>query len=888
MKNLLFFLVLFNASHLAFAQTPRPTSSERIHLDPIDKPFYHGVASGDPSPNSMMIWTRITPDSGDIGDVKIYWQISTDVNFTNVVNYGYGFADEVHDYTFKTDVCGLAPNTYYYYMFQAMGRNSNIGRTKTAPLGDNDSARFAIVSCASYEHGYFHAYKEISERNDCDAVIHLGDYIYEYNTGGFSAGLSDRIYEPSNEIISLEDYRTRHSHYKLDEDLRRLHQLQPFITVWDDHETANDSYRDGADNHTPGGEGDWQNRKRNGVEAYNEWMPLRKPDETDTIRIWRKLRYGNLLDLVMIDSRLYDRDLQDLGSTNDPAHKMLGTIQKNWLKDQFSDSATQYKILCNQVMFAPLEVFGVPVNADQWDGYNTDRQEIEDHIRLNNIENVVILTGDIHTSWANDVPGPGYNSSSGANSICVEFVETSVTSTNFSLPVSESIIRALNPHMKYVRLTDHGYMMFDVNKSRVQTDYIYTTPVETPSYTTFIDRSFIKNNRENFLRNTSTPLSGHLILAPNPSLLPDHSMAMKKVADSLYFTIDKNTSKNFCLIPNVNSCPGYSVEILDSSRYGTLIMDGSDSCGLYIPFHNYSGYDTAYFIICQLSPFYCDTVPLIIKVNGYYNRSYVLADIRQDSTYNRCISYDDLFENIASSGIIAPSNGVATLLNDTCLSYTPNLGFVGIDTILIYACDLSILSQCDTFVFIITVLPTYTTQYIYAFINPDSIYSSCVGFDELGPSYSSTDLFFNNLHSYTVVSNDTCLQYIPAVGFIGNDTVKIIACKSGTPIRCDTICYIINVDQANDINAITESLVVFGANPNPFDEEIIIQYYLYEKADVKLKLTDLNGKIILENSFQASAGLKYGKLKGQGIPSGSYILFLQCGSEIYKKKIVKL
>jgi alkaline phosphatase D len=208
-------LVIIFISSIAQAQvSPRPTATQRITLNPADKPFYHGIASGDPTPNSVMIWTRVTPDSGGIGDVKIYWQVATDVNFTNVVSYGYDFAREYNDYTFKHDVCGLQPNTYYYYMFRALDKNTIIGRTKTAPVGDNDSARFAVVSCSNYEHGYFHAYKEIANRNDCDGVIHLGDYIYEYEVGGFSAGLSDRTNEPINEIITLEDYRTRHSHYK--------------------------------------------------------------------------------------------------------------------------------------------------------------------------------------------------------------------------------------------------------------------------------------------------------------------------------------------------------------------------------------------------------------------------------------------------------------------------------------------------------------------------------------------------------------------------------------------------------------------------------------------------------------------------------------------------
>lgn len=886
-----FLLILFFASIAIVNQaqtTPRPTAAERVMLNPLEKPFYHGVASGDPTSTSIMIWTRVTPDSGNIGDVKIFWQVATDVNFTHIVNYGYDYAREYNDYTFKHDVCGLQPNTYYYYMFKAMGRNSQIGRTKTAPMGDNDSARFAIVSCSNWEHGYFHAYKEIANRNDCDGVIHLGDYIYEYETGGFSAGISDRTNQPLNEIITLEDYRTRHSHYKLDSDLKKLHQLQPFITVWDDHETANDSYRDGADNHTPGTEGDWQIRKRNGVEAYNEWMPFRKPDPLDTIRIWRKLKYGNLLDLIMIDSRLYDRDEQSLADRNSASRKLLGTLQKNWLKTQLNDTISRYKIWCNQVMFAPLEVLGIPVNADQWDGYNVDRQEIEDHIINNHIKNVVILTGDIHTSWANDVPGPGYVSSTGANSVCVEFVTTSVTSSNFNLPVSETVIRTLNPHMKYAKLTGHGYSILDINKTKVQTDYIYTNPVETPTYTATWDKSFYKNNNENFLRNTTTPLSGHLITAVNPPVLPDQTMPMTQIATSTYLVLNKNSSIGYCLLPNATNCGGYTITLLDSTNDGALNRGINDSCGTYIPNHNYSGNDTAQFIVCQNNPYYCDTIQVVFQVNGFINRSYVLATIELDSTYQRCVSFDDLYGAITSSSVgILPNHGSVTVSNDTCVVYQPNAGFSGVDTFMLYVCDSVVPVKCDTVFFIITVKPVFNTQYIYANITPDSTYHSCIGFDELHPVYSSSILYYNTAHSFSSLIADTCLHYIPAVGFTGNDTLTIIACKSGTPLRCDTIRYIINVDAANGLHTIADNLVVFGVNPNPFYEELVVQYYLYENAKVEIELIDLKGNKVIQTQVQNTKGLNYGKIKGEGIASGAYVLVLKVGKEVYTKNIIK-
>ena len=240
-------LVLSFLFLLSFSQT----SSPRKSLDPTLYPFYHGVASGDPLSNAVILWTRFTDDTLSVDSVELNWRVATDTAMTDVISNGTGYAKLLKDWTYKVDATGLSPDTWYYYDFEALGYRSIRGRTKTAPLGDNDSARFAVVSCSNYEHGYFNAYRYLRNRNDFDAVLHLGDYIYEYEAGGYSAGLVDRDNEPVNEIISLEDYRVRYSHYRLDDDLRALHQQYPFINVWDDHESANDSYIDGAQNHTP-------------------------------------------------------------------------------------------------------------------------------------------------------------------------------------------------------------------------------------------------------------------------------------------------------------------------------------------------------------------------------------------------------------------------------------------------------------------------------------------------------------------------------------------------------------------------------------------------------------------------------------------------------------
>ncbi|MCD8518186.1 MAG: PhoD-like phosphatase N-terminal domain-containing protein, partial [Flavobacterium sp.] len=169
-------LIFFSLFLVAIIQA----QESRTHLKASQAPFFHGVASGDPLSDRVMIWTKVTPPTGSTADIDVYWEIATDVNFTNIVNFGRTTAKDTADYTVKLDVCGLQPNTYYFYMFKALGSNSIIGRTKTAPVGNTSEARFGVVSCSSYEHGYFNAYESLSKRNDLDAIIHLGDYIYEY------------------------------------------------------------------------------------------------------------------------------------------------------------------------------------------------------------------------------------------------------------------------------------------------------------------------------------------------------------------------------------------------------------------------------------------------------------------------------------------------------------------------------------------------------------------------------------------------------------------------------------------------------------------------------------------------------------------------------------
>jgi len=516
MKKFLTLLMLTSFSVSALmAQTH--TSAKRSSVDEKYAPFYHGVASGDPLSDRVIIWTRVTTNNAS---ENVSWEMATDTTFGTIVQSGSTTTDASKDYTVKVDVTGLQPDTWYYYRFTALNKKSLIGRTRTAPTGNVANLRFAVMSCSSYETGYFNAYSDVAQKNDVDAVIHLGDYIYEYGQGGIlSNGDTNRLHEPAHEILTLSDYRIRHSLHKLDPDLRAIHQQYPFITVWDDHETANNSYRDGAENHTPGTEGNWDDRKNYGRTAYFEWMPIRDVHNAiDTIH--RTISFGDLATFIMIDTRLEGRDIQTGSNNTDTNRTILGFPQLNWFKNELSSATAQWKLIGNQVMVGSLKLGSTVLNTDQWDGYPAERTKVLSHIGSNNINNVVVLTGDIHTSWGNDLAADpqSYNSQTGAGSVAVEFVATSVTSTGFPFSVPINLIQNSNPHIKYAELTKKGYLLLDLTSQRAQGDWVYLSTILDRNYTTSVGASWLTNNNDNHLTEASSALTlrtGRPILAPD-------------------------------------------------------------------------------------------------------------------------------------------------------------------------------------------------------------------------------------------------------------------------------------------------------------------------------------------------------------------------------------
>jgi alkaline phosphatase D len=450
--------------------------------------FRHGVASGDPLPDAVVLWTRWTPSAERPSsapsevDVEVDWLIARDAELHEVVAKGTVATGADSDHTVKVDVDGLEPATTYWYRFSAGDDTSRVGRTRTAPPAGAsvDGLRLGLVSCASYAAGWFHAYRNLARR-DVDVVVHVGDYLYE--NGRYSTHGPRR--HPVAAAITIDGYRTRHALYKTDPDLQALHARHPMVAVWDDHELAGGAWWGGAYEHSDRRYGPWPERKTAAVQAYWEWMPARRPDPADPDRIYRTLRWGDLVDLTMLDTRLTGRD-QPVGGgkgvvvrVSDPGRSILGDSQWRWLEETMTASTARWRLVGNQVMLAPSPlVAGRLLNPGQWDGYPRERDRLYDVLAAAG-GNAVVLSGDIHSSWANELP------------VGAEFVSPAVSSPAFAeilvpggrlgAAASERMFRWQNRHVRMVELRHHGYVVVDVTAARVQADWWHVDSVRRPS-----------------------------------------------------------------------------------------------------------------------------------------------------------------------------------------------------------------------------------------------------------------------------------------------------------------------------------------------------------------------------------------------------------------------
>lgn len=558
--------------------------------------FEHGVASGDPTHDRVVIWTRVTPER--VGPVPVRWILARNRELTDVVKTGVIETSEARDYTVKADVTGLRPGAPYFYGFRAGAAESSVGATRTLPRGRLNQLKLGVVSCSSFPHGFFNAYEALSRQEDIDVVIHLGDYIYEYGLAGYGGEVGPqlgRIPQPEVECLRIEDYRRRHAQYKREAELQAAHAMAPWIVVWDDHETANDAFATGAENHTPLTEGEWAARKRAALQAYYEWMPIRDPEPGRAFEaINRSFQFGDLATLIMVETRLLARtkpldyaselpiemqrwsfvnpaapvalrpheadtpamqrlpaiyedvngelrpvydwrraqglaqqarnlpagfyvapDREALGALlSAPERALLGEAQERWLSDELARSRqarSTWQVLGNQVMFAPVDApdmsatppqlaaalerlrpgvtqllkltkFAFPLNTDGWDGYPAVRARVMAALREAG-GNALVLTGDTHTAWANEV-----NDANGR--VAVELGATSVTSpSDADYFVAAGLdfaagIRARNPHIKWTDPLKRGFLIVTLTPEQALAEFYAVSTILAKQYET--------------------------------------------------------------------------------------------------------------------------------------------------------------------------------------------------------------------------------------------------------------------------------------------------------------------------------------------------------------------------------------------------------------------
>ncbi|WP_343642942.1 alkaline phosphatase D family protein [Roseateles sp.] len=528
-----------------------------VAQEPLNVRFTHGVASGDPLGDRVILWTRVLPQhAGDAGeggrrwrslpDVPVQWEIAEDESFSQVVGQGSWVATRSNDFCVKVDAQGLQPGTNYWYRFKAGSATSATGRTRTLPAGKVARVCMAVFSCANYAAGHFHVYAEAVKRMEADpgrydALLHLGDYIYESAADGYAsedAKALGRQVDPVNETLKLRDYRRRYAQCRADAALQRLHQLAPMIAVWDDHEFANNTWREGAENHQEA-EGAFKRRKNAAARAWREWLPVRDMDRR--LVNHRGFDFGDLLSLNMLETRIQSRQKQlelkkfmpeedfdqaaFLKAIHDPERDLLGPAQTKWLSDRMRTSSATWTVLGQQVLMgrmlvpaaimmdrerpgsglspeafvksatraklAPhtltprekmlLSLRPVPYNLDAWDGYPTSRDELLE-LASSLKKNLVVLAGDTHNAWANDLLD-------GERHVGVEFATPSVTSPGLEVTLAPlrpddvaTLFKTFIPSLKFAETRRRGYMEVTATHEVCRADWVLIDTVKAPVY----------------------------------------------------------------------------------------------------------------------------------------------------------------------------------------------------------------------------------------------------------------------------------------------------------------------------------------------------------------------------------------------------------------------
>jgi alkaline phosphatase D len=460
----------------------------RVMQGPLtDNPFTLGVASGDPLPDRVILWTRLAPDPLNGGgmpnhDVDVAWEVAADPGFGSIVASGTEPARVVHGHAVHVDATGLAPDAWYYYRFSTGGYDSPVGRTRTAPPPDctPDAVRFGFASCQSYPSGYYTAHQHLAQE-DLDLVFFLGDYIYEGGSGG-----PIRSHD-GPEVTTLAQYRNRYALYRSDTDLQASHAAFPWVVIWDDHEVDNNYAGAVAENGSSG----FLDRRAAAYQAWWEHQPVRMaPPVGADLPIYRSFAWGDLASFFALDGRQH-RDTQACGHSDmvgptcaereDPARSMLGWDQEAWLESGLDASAATWNVLANQTVMTGMPIVGA-YNMDQWDGYPEARQRLFDVLGRPDVSNPVVITGDIHMSMVSDLKPHLLSQAYGT-----ELVGTSITSSFPSnlAALAEEFLPKLD-WVDWVNATKRGYVRVDLDSERMLADYrlVDTVEVETSAIAT--------------------------------------------------------------------------------------------------------------------------------------------------------------------------------------------------------------------------------------------------------------------------------------------------------------------------------------------------------------------------------------------------------------------
>ncbi|MFD7435551.1 alkaline phosphatase D family protein [Streptomyces sp. NPDC059861] len=512
------------AAALAFAvNLPTAGVAGAAELDAAqikDDPFTLGVASGDPQPTSVLLWTRLAPvpfqaDSGLPAErVTVHWELARDEHFRRPVRRGTTTAHPEFHHTVHVEVGHLEPGRLYHYRFRVGRWISPAGRTRTAPAPSDRvfGLTLAAVSCQAYHDGYFTAYGHLAQ-DDVDVVFHLGDYLYEYavNAVGGQRNYTDRTLPDlfNRETVTLEDYRLRYALYKSDPDLRAAHAAHPFVVTWDDHETENNYAGDTPENSVPPEE--FLLRRASAYRAYWENQPLRLPQrpEGPDMRLYRRLQWGRLAQFDVLDTRQYRSD-QAYGDgsdvpgpeVDDPARTMTGATQERWLLDGWRRSRALWNVVPQQVTFSQRK-FDLTepsrVSMDAWDGYRASRRRVLDGARAAGVENLMVLTGDVHVGYAFDIKDDFDDPAS--RTLGTEIVATSIASgrDGADKPANWDTYMTANPHMRFYN-GRRGYVTVALDREQARADFRTVPYVTTPGAPVTTAASFVTEVGEQGLR----------------------------------------------------------------------------------------------------------------------------------------------------------------------------------------------------------------------------------------------------------------------------------------------------------------------------------------------------------------------------------------------------